>query len=355
MNIETIKWEDDTVKILDQTKLPHTIKFIKCRNYKDVVLCIKDMKIRGAPAIGIASAYGIALWAKSTKAKNFKEFQDEFERICKAFINSRQTAVNIRWAVERMKFRIKNSELRIQNESKLIKEIKQLLIQEAKNILREDIEINKKIGRYGADLICNGDKILTHCNTGSLATGGWGTALGVIRTAWRDGKNIIVYVDETRPYLQGARLTAFELKQEAIPFYLICDNMAGYLMQLGEINKIIVGADRVAINGDVANKIGTYSLAVLAKENKVPFYVAAPLSSIDIKTKSGKEIPIEERGKEEVINIFGKKITLDEIDVRNPAFDITPNKYITAIITEKGIIKKPFKINIKRLCNDLEK
>ena len=339
--MKTIEWKDGKVFLIDQRKLPLKYKIINCSSYQEVAEAIKKMKIRGAPAIGVAAAFGIALAAYSSKADTYKEFSLDMEKAKKCLALTRPTAVNLFWALERM-----TNLINIKKDVDLF-ELKDIILQEAKDIAREDIEINKAMGRYGASLIKDGDNILTHCNAGALATVDHGTALGVIRTVFNEGKKIHVYVDETRPVLQGARLTAWELMQERIPLTLITDNMAGFLMSQKKINLIIVGADRIARNGDVVNKIGTYSLSVLARENKVPFYVAAPISTIDVSLKSGKEIPIEERNPKEITHILDKQIAPTGVKVFNPAFDLTPHRYVEAIITEKGIIRKPFEKNIK--------
>jgi len=344
--VKAIEWVDGKVIMLDQSKLPLEVTFIECMDYKKVAEGIKKLWIRGAPAIGIAAAMGIALGAQEIKAGNFEEFMKALEPIFNEMLLTRPTAVNIKWAVDR----IRSVLIRRREES--VDRLKEILIEEAKMILEEDIEVNKAIGRWGAEFIKDGDTILTHCNAGALATGGYGTATAPILVAIEQGKKIQVIADETRPVLQGARLTAWELMQEGIPVTLITDSTAGALMKMGEIDLVIVGTDRTARNGDVANKIGTYSLAVLCKEHKIPFYVAAPLSSIDFSITSGDYIPIEERGPEEVTHIFGKcQIAPDGVKVRNIAFDVTPHKYVTAIITEKGAfrpkdIKKLMKNNI---------
>jgi len=344
--VKAIEWVDGKVIMLDQSKLPLEVTFIECMDYKKVAEGIKKLWIRGAPAIGIAAAMGIALGAQDIGAGNFEEFMKALEPIFNEMLLTRPTAVNIKWAVDR----IRSVLIRRREES--VDRLKEILIEEAKMILEEDIEVNKAIGRWGAEFIKDGDTILTHCNAGALATGGYGTATAPILVAIEQGKKIQVIADETRPVLQGARLTAWELMQEGIPVTLITDSTAGALMKMGEIDLVIVGTDRTARNGDVANKIGTYSLAVLCKEHKIPFYVAAPLSSIDFSITSGDYIPIEERGPEEVTHIFGKcQIAPDGVKVRNIAFDVTPHKYVTAIITEKGAfrpkdIKKLMKNNI---------
>jgi len=342
--MKTIEWKDGKVFLIDQRKLPLKYEIINCSTYQEVEEAIKKMKIRGAPAIGVAAAFGMALAAYSSKAGTYGEFIRDMEKAKNRLALTRPTAVNLFWALERMMTLIN-----IKKEVDLFT-FKDIILQEAKNIAREDIEINKTMGKHGSSLIKDGDSILTHCNAGALATVDHGTALGVIRTAFKEGKKLHVYVDETRPVLQGARLTAWELIQEKIPFTLITDNMAGFLMYQKKVNLIIVGADRIARNGDVVNKIGTYSLSVLARENKVPFYVAAPISTIDMSLKSGEEIPIEERDPKEVTHILGKQIAPAGVKVFNPAFDLTPNCYVEAIITEKGIIRKPFEENIKLAC-----
>jgi methylthioribose-1-phosphate isomerase len=332
--VKAIEWVNGKVIMLDQTKLPLEVTFIECSDYMQVAEGIKKLWIRGAPAIGIAAAMGIALGAQDIKAESFEGFVKDLETIFDVMLSTRPTAVNIRWAIERMK------SLLIRRRDESVDILKKLLIDESNSILEEDVEVNKAIGRWGAEFIKDGDTILTHCNAGALATGGYGTATAPMLVAKEQGKKIQVIADETRPVLQGARLTAWELMQEGIPVTLITDNTAGALMSRGEVDLVIVGTDRTARNGDVANKIGTYTLAVLCKEHKIPFYVAAPLSSIDFSISSGKDIPIEERGPEEVTHIFGKcRIAPDGISVRNIAFDVTPYKYITAIITEKGAFR----------------
>lgn len=335
------EFENDKLIVLDQRKLPFEKEYFVCSTYQDVYIAIKDMIIRGAPLIGIVAAYGVVLGFKEIIEKNMDSAK--IYEIINFLASSRPTAVNLFWALERMKKVFEEA----RNLSK--SQIYSLLLQEARKIEDEDKSINKKIGEHGNTLIKEGANILTHCNAGALATGGYGTALGVVREAHFTGKNIHVYVDETRPYLQGARLTAFELSEDGIPNTVICDNMAGYLMKLGKIDYVIVGADRIALNGDTANKIGTYSLSVLAKHHGIPFYIAAPVSTIDFNIKSGSEIPIEERGEDEIRFFNGKKIVPDESKVFNPAFDVTPAENITAIITEKGVVFPPFEENISKL------
>ena len=340
---KTIAWKDNRVVILDQRQLPEEEVYLECLDAPAVVEAIKTMAIRGAPAIGIAAAMGLALGALGIDKKDFTAFYQELSAICETLKRARPTAINLRWALERMK-RVCEA-----NKEKTVEAVKGLLVNEALAILEEDIEVNKRIGAQGKDLIHANDTILTHCNAGSLATGGYGTALGVIRRAWEDKKGIEVIATETRPLLQGARLTAWELHREGIPVTLIADNMAGYLMQQGEIDLVIVGADRIAGNGDVANKIGTYALAILAREHKIPFYVAAPLSTFDLGTKTGAEIPIEERDASEVSTLWGRCLAPAGIKVRNPAFDVTPHRYVSAIVTEKGVIKPPFEKRLKQI------
>ncbi len=331
--IKTIELSEGRVYMLDQTRLPSEVHYIECTDYAMVAEGIKKLCIRGAPAIGIAAAMGIAIGAQNIEAKNFEEFYDSLKPIFSTMIETRPTAVNIEWAVNRIK------KLLLSNRELGIEKLKRLLIDEANTILAEDIEVNKSIGRFGSEFIQDGDTIITHCNAGSLATGGYGTATAPMRVAVEQGKRIHVFADETRPVLQGCRLTAWELMQDSIPVTLITDNMAGAILRKGEINLAIVGTDRTAANGDVANKIGTYALAVLCKENNVPFYVAAPTSSIDFSLATGDLIPIEERGPEEVTVIGGCRIAPDGVDVRNLAFDVTPARYVTGIITEKGVFK----------------
>lgn len=345
MSFYTVKLIKDSVSLLDQRKLPLKEVYLSLKSYEQVARAIENMSVRGAPAIGVTAASGIAVGAATSKAKAKADFEKEFEKICKRFSVTRPTAVNLFWAIERMKRCYQ------QNNSNSLAKIKKALVQEAKKIAREDELINRKIGKNGSRLIKDGDTILTHCNAGALATAGFGTALGVIRSAVAAGKKIKVYAAETRPLLQGARLTVWELNKDKIDVTLITDNMAGWLMAQGKIDKVIVGADRIAANGDTANKIGTYTIAILAKNHEIPFYVAAPISTIDFSLQNGSLIPIEERAPSEVRSVFGKKITPEGIKVTNPAFDITPARYISAIITEKGVIKPSFGRNLKRLVN----
>ena len=332
--IPTIEWKDGRVLMLDQTKLPTEVTYIDCQDCKTVAKGIKDLWIRGAPAIGIAAAMGIALAAQDIRAKDFEGFYKKLLPSCDHLAKQRPTAVNLFWAIERMKkFAVKHKDVKVSR-------LKEMMAEEAVRVLEEDIAVNRAIGDHGAQFIKDGDTILTHCNAGSLATGGYGTATAPIRVAVEQGKRIKVFADETRPILQGARLTAWELMQDGIDVTLITDNMAGYFMKKGEVDLAIVGTDRTVRNGDVANKIGTYSVAVLCKEHGIPFYVAAPTSTIDLDMASGELIPIEERGSHEVTNVFGQVCIAPEgVKVANPAFDVTPAKYITSIITEKGAFR----------------
>jgi methylthioribose-1-phosphate isomerase len=339
--MKPIEWLDNKIKIIDQTQLPGKLVFVELRNYTDIVAAIKGMKVRGAPAIGVAAAYGIALGARNIKAETKAKFLSQFDKILQAFAAARPTAVNLFRAIDRMK--------KAAATTGNVPKIKQSLIDEAKAIHAEEEAATQRLSRLGAKLIKDGFTVLTHCNTGPLATAGYGTALGVIKAAREQGKKIEVIVTETRPLLQGARLTAWELMQDNIPVILITDSMAGYFINKGKVNCVLLGADRIAANGDIANKIGSYTLAVLAKENGVPFYVAAPTSTIDLSLKSGAGIPIEERNPEEVTSIKGVRLAPKGVTAANPAFDITPHKYITAIITEKGIVRKPYISSLKQI------
>ncbi len=332
--VPTIEWRDGTVRLLDQSRLPGAVEFLDCRDYREVADAIRELKVRGAPAIGVTAALGIALGAQSVNETEYPSFSRTVRTICDQLAATRPTAVNLFWAIERMKQKLDSLQ------SQPIPWIKQALIVEAQAILDEDIGLCRAMGRHGAELLKDGQTVLTHCNAGALATAGYGTALGVIRAACEQGKKINVIADETRPVLQGSRLTAWELMQDKIPVTLITDNMAGSLMRLGKIHLCVVGADRIAANGDVANKIGTYSVAVLAKAHGIPFYVAAPYSTIDLKTRSGADIPIEQRNPLEVTTIHGSHpVAPDGVTVYNPAFDVTPAELITGIITERGIFK----------------
>lgn len=339
--LPTIKWEGQLVKILDQRKLPSRKEWYTCRSYRDVISAIEKMAIRGAPAIGVAASMGLALGASSIRTRSFPAFRARFHVLAEKMRIARPTAVNLKWAVERM--------LRLVDRSadRSVDEIKRSLRKESEKILAEDIEINRDIGRHGLAVVPENSTILTHCNAGSLATAGYGTALGVVRAAHEAGKGIRVVADETRPWLQGLRLTTFELMEDGIPTTVIADNAAGSLMRHGQIDLVITGADRIAANGDVANKIGTYQVALMARMHRLPFYVAAPLSTIDLATPDGDAIPVEQRPPAEITCIGRKALAPPGVNVLNPAFDITPAKYVTAIITETGIILPPFKENIK--------
>ncbi len=341
--VNTLEWTDAGVRFIDQTKLPTEEVFVTCTTYQEVADAIRTMIVRGAPAIGVAAAMGIALGVKGIKADNVAELRNQFGHICRLMGETRPTAVNLFWAIRRMQRRFEELS------GRPLAEIRQRLIDEARLMHQEDIEANREMGRNGAVLLPSSGSILTHCNAGALATAGYGTALGVIRAAVESGKQLHVYADETRPFLQGSRLTAWELMKDGIPTTLISDNMAGHIMSQGKIQAVIVGADRIAANGDTANKIGTYSVAILAKEHGIPFYVAAPFSTVDLETPDGSKIPIEERNSTEVTHLGGNQIAPTGVDVRNPAFDVTPAKYIAAIITERGVAKAPFEDSLHAL------
>jgi len=337
--IETIEWTPDGVIMIDQTRLPQEVVFVTCRNYVEVADAIRNMIIRGAPAIGVAAAMGVALGALQSS-----DLQRDMPIICDTLAKTRPTAVNLFWAIDRMK------QVYAEMQGSDPKEIRSRLVKEAQLVREEDLAINEQIGQYGAPLVPDGKTVLTHCNAGALATAGFGTALGVVRAAVREGKKIDVFADETRPFLQGARLTAWELQRDGIQTTLITDNMAGHFLKSGRIGCVVVGADRIAANGDVANKVGTYGLAVLAKENGVPFYVAAPISTLDLTLSSGDAIPIEERAGKEVTHIGGIQIAPEGIAVANPAFDVTPNRYVSAIITERGVARAPYEESLREHC-----
>ncbi len=338
----TMEWTGESLILVDQRKLPHVKEFVECKTFEDVASAIKQMVIRGAPAIGVAAAFGFVLGAKQFSEKK-NDFPEMMKKVRQILASTRPTAVNLFWALERMeKVLSENSSLDTQD-------VTRALEVEAIKMAHEDINTNRLIGMYGQTLLKDGDTVLTHCNAGALATVDYGTAIGVIRAAVENGKRIRVFVDETRPYLQGARLTAWELVQLGVETVLITDNMAGWVMKKGWVNAVIVGADRIAANGDVANKIGTYSVAVLAKKHNVPFYVAAPISTIDLKTKDGSQIPIEERSHQEVTHILGTKIAPEGVGVFNPAFDVTDSELITAIITDRGIVRPPYFENLSKL------
>src|SRR3954451_17673381 len=337
--VETIEWTPEGVIMIDQTKLPGEVTFVTCATYNEVADAIRNMVIRGAPAIGVAAAMGVALGALHAD-----DLESELPVICETLAQTRPTAVNLFWAIDRMKqvyASVRGSEPAA---------IRERLVLEAQRVRDEDLAINEKIGSFGAPLVPDGKTVLTHCNAGALATAGFGTALGIVRAAVRQGKKIDVFADETRPFLQGARLTAWELQRDGIETTLITDNMAGHFLKSGRIGCVVVGADRIAANGDVANKVGTYSVAVLAKENNVPFYVAAPISTLDLTLETGDKIPIEERAAKEVTHVYGLSIAPEGIKVANPAFDVTPNRYVSAIITERGVARAPFTEQLRDLC-----
>jgi len=347
---KTIEWTDEGVRMIDQTRLPSEEIYRTYQDYRGVAEAIRSMVIRGAPAIGVAAAMGVALGVKNSTVTNMAELRAEFDAVAEAISQTRPTAVNLFWAVKRMRAVFEEwlarprpgSDLDSDSDRERIAAVKARLVEEAQRVLAEDIAVNEAMGRNGAALLGAGSTVLTHCNAGALATGGYGTALGVIRTAVAQGKQIQVFADETRPFLQGARLTAWELARDGIPVTLITDSMAGHFMKLGKVQAAIVGADRIAANGDVANKIGTYTVAVLAHENNIPFYVAAPLSTIDLNIATGDQIPIEERSPEEVKQVAGVPIAPPAVEARHPAFDVTPHRYITAIITERGVARAPY-------------
>jgi methylthioribose-1-phosphate isomerase len=339
--INTIQWTGEGVVMIDQTRLPSEEEYVTCRNYMEVADAIRTMIIRGAPAIGVAAAMGVAIGVAQADPEHLDA---QFARICDELASTRPTAVNLFWGIDRMR-RLYSSLRHLPWE-----QIRDRLIAEAILVREEDIEINKAIGRHGAPLVPDGRTVLTHCNAGALATAGYGTALGVVRAAVEAGKDIDVYADETRPFLQGARLTVWELQRDGIRATLITDNMAGHFLHSGRIGCVIVGADRIAANGDVANKIGTYGVAVLARENDVPFYVAAPVSTLDLTLPDGTHIPIEERSAAEVTHLRGVRVAPDGTEVRNPAFDVTPNRYVTAIITEKGVARAPYTESLRELA-----
>ncbi len=341
--LPTIKWSNGKIIMIDQRRLPWKEVYRTYGDYRGVAEAIEKMVIRGAPAIGVAAAFGVALGV--SKFRHSGNLEKSFEKVCRRLETTRPTARNLFWALERMRATFEGAK------KKGLEELQKRLVEEALSIEREDLETNLKIGSWGSRLIKNGDRVLTHCNAGELATAGYGTALGVMRAAAAQGKKLVVYADETRPFLQGARLTCWELAKDKIPVVLITDNMAGWLMARGEISLVITGADRIARNGDTANKIGTYSVAVLAREHRIPFYVAAPLNTVDFGIKDGGQIPIEERDADEVRNIRGHCMTVPGVKVRNPAFDVTPARLVTAIITEKGIARPPYLRSLKELAN----
>jgi len=347
--MRTVEWDHGVVKMIDQTLLPHQEVILEYRDHQGVARGIKEMRVRGAPAIGATAAFGMALAALNSKALTRESLLADLEAAGRILSATRPTAINLFWAIQRMRNKAKVSPVTD------VAELKAVLIAEAQQIADEDVAINRRMGKNGAVLIRDGDSILTHCNAGALATVDYGTSLGVVRAAHEEGKKVHVFVDETRPFLQGARLTAWELMRDGIPLTLITDDMAGYFISQGKVNIVLVGADRVAANGDVANKIGTYSLAVLARENGVPFYPVVPTSTIDLGVAIGKEIPIEERDRREVTHIRGVPIAPEGVPVANPAFDVTPYRYVTGIITEEGIVYPPFDIGLRKVKEKAER
>jgi len=342
--IKTLEWTSQGVRFIDQTRLPTEEVYVTCRTYQEVATAIRDMIVRGAPALGVAAAMGVALGVKHSTATDVASLRTELREICRTIGETRPTAVNLFWGIRRMQQKFE--EVAPQG----VQQIKAVLAEEAQQMLLEDIAANQAMGRHGATLMPSSGGVLTHCNAGALATCGYGTALGVIRAAIESGKNLHVYADETRPFLQGSRLTAWELMKDGIQTTVIADNMAGAMMRQGRISAVVVGADRIAANGDVANKIGTYSVAVLAREHGIPFYVAAPWSTVDMNTPTGDQIPIEQRSHKEVTHHAGKQVAPDGVLVENPAFDVTPSKYVTAIVTERGIARAPFSESLKELA-----
>ncbi|MBG99922.1 MAG: S-methyl-5-thioribose-1-phosphate isomerase [Solibacterales bacterium] len=351
--IKTIEWTSDGIVMIDQTKLPADEVYITCRNYQETADAIRNMVIRGAPAIGVAAAMGVArgicdqVDQVADPIEPLEQLDRSMELICTTLAATRPTAINLFWALERMK----NLYVSLRSEDDSREVIRDRLVEEAQAIHREDIEINKAIGKCGATLLPANATVMTHCNAGALATAGYGTALGVIRAAVEGGNSVVVLANETRPFMQGARLTVWELQKDKIPVTLLTDNMAGHVLRSGQVGAVVVGADRIASNGDVANKIGTYSVAVLAKENNIPFYVAAPISTLDMDLVSGDEIPIEQRDTTEVTQICGQPIAPPDTTVLNPAFDVTPNRYISAIITERGVARAPYTESLRQIMS----
>lgn len=342
--INTLEWTPEGVRFIDQTRLPTEEVYVTCRSYQEVGKAIREMVVRGAPALGVAAAMGVALGIQQSSAKDLDSLRADFEQIARTIADTRPTAVNLFWGIGRMREKFDSVA------GQGIEKIKTALVNEAQQMHREDIAANRAMGRFGATLMPDSGSVLTHCNAGALATCGYGTALGVIRAAVESGKNIHVFADETRPFLQGARLTAWELIKDGIQTTVIADNMAGALMRQGRIQAVVVGADRIAANGDVANKIGTYSVAVLAKEHGIPFFVAAPWSTVDMNTPTGDEIPIEQRSAKEVTHHGGKQMAPDGVLVENPAFDVTPASYVSAIVTERGIARAPYWESLRELA-----
>ncbi len=344
--VKTLEWTADGVRFIDQRKLPTEEVYVLCRTYGEVAEAIRNMTVRGAPAIGVAAAMGIALGVRDSQAQTTSELRQELERISDAIGATRPTAVNLFWAIRRMR------QVFDQNSALPPQKLRQRLVDEAQRMYVEDIAANQAIGRHGATLLPATGGVLTHCNAGALATCGYGTALGVIRAAVEQGKQLRVYADETRPFLQGSRLTAWELMQDGIPTTVISDNMAGAMMRQGKIKAVVVGADRIAANGDVANKIGTYTVAVLAKEHSIPFYVAAPFSTVDLQCPDGSHIPIEQRAAREVTHLGPQRVAPAGVEVENPAFDVTPSRYVSAIVTERGVAKAPYEESLPALARE---
>jgi methylthioribose-1-phosphate isomerase len=342
--IKTLEWTSQGIRLIDQTRLPIEEIYVTCRTYQEVATAIRDMIVRGAPAIGVAAAMGIALGVKQSTAGDVASLRSEFGQMCRTMGETRPTAVNLFWAIRRMQQKFEAVA------PQGVHQISIALVEEAQQMLLEDVAANHAMGRYGATLMPASGGVLTHCNAGALATCGYGTALGVIRAAIDSGKKIHVFADETRPFLQGSRLTAWELMKDGIQTTVIADNMAGAMMRQGKIKAVVVGADRIAANGDIANKIGTYTVAVLAKEHGIPFYVAAPWSTVDMNTPTGEQIPIEQRSHKEVTHHAGKQVAPDGVLVENPAFDVTPSKYIGAIVTERGIARAPYLEALRELA-----
>jgi len=347
--IKTVEWTNEGIRMIDQRLLPGEEKYLMLRSCEEVADAIKNMAVRGAPAIGVSAAMGLALGAQQSVGMSVADLEYDFDYLCEMMSKTRPTAVNLFWAIERMREALK----RARSGTKDVDEIKKALVNESLEILQEDLDANRLIGRFGAELIPDGATVLTHCNAGALATAGdYGTALGVIRGARDAGKRVAVIADETRPFLQGLRLTAWELAKDDIPVTVITDNMAGHVMKGGKVDVVVVGADRIAANGDAANKIGTYMVAVLAKRHAIPFYVAAPISTLDLSIPSGDHIPIEERNPREVTHMRDHQLGPDGVDVHNPAFDVTPNELITAIITDKGVAREPYVESLRRLAEE---
>ena len=344
--IKTVEWTSEGVRMIDQRLLPTEEKYLMLRSIEEVAEAIKKMVVRGAPAIGISAAMGLALGAQQSVGTSVADLEYDFNYMCEVMAATRPTAVNLFWAIERMRAAFRRAQAQTDN----VEEVKKALVKEAQAIFDEDLVSNRAMGRFGGELIPDNSTVLTHCNAGALATAGdYGTALGVIRGARDAGKRVAVIADETRPFLQGARLTAWELNKDEIPVTLITDNMAGHLMKKGEVDTVVVGADRIAANGDTANKIGTYMVAVLARQHDIPFYVAAPVSTVDLSLSTGDDIPIEERAAEEVTHVRQQQLAPDGVSVKNPAFDVTPNEFITAIITDRGVARAPFTESLRRM------